>query len=507
MCRIITGNARPVDRGLGSWLLRMVLRTQFRAAIAGILGVTALGTTATPVLTSREVLASATGFGSAVTVYHGNGLGTGVENPTTALRRLRKAWTSPKLDGALYGEPLVYAGRVYAATENDTVYAFAADTGRIIWSRQVGAPVPASNIPCGNISPHLGITGTPVIDPARQEIFVVADEVAGASGGSHHLVGLDLYSGRIELNKAVNPPKSIPTALLQRPGLALDNGKVVIAFGGNYGDCGTYHGAIAAVPEAGGVAKYYVFDRAKGEREGAVWMGGGAPLVDSKGNIWVAVGNGSKSSLPYDQSDSVTELSASLRREQFFAPSTWAEDNRTDADLGSATPAFVGGYVFQVGKGHVAYLLDPGRLGGVGGQVAKMPLCTEDPGGGLAVQGGTVYVACGEGVTAVRISAQAPHMSVLWTTSKTPSGASINGPPIVAGGLVWSLDAYGTLWGLNRASGVHVTQERTGGGEANHFPTPTVADGLLLAPTTDQLFAYDGTAGRPPPPLPVPSGA
>ncbi len=438
--------------------------------------------------------------GSDWTVYGGNALGTGTQNAATALYPLTPAWESPALAGQLFGQPLSYAGRVFVATERDYVYALAARTGRILWSRRVGTPVPASSLPCGDISPDVGVTGTPVIDAARHEMFVLADESSPGTGVSHHLVGLDLYTGRVELDQRVDPPRSTPAALLQRPGLALDHGEVVVAFGGNYGDCGNYHGSLAAVPETGGVARYYLVDSGPGERQGAIWMGGAAPVVDGAGNIWFAVGNGSRSSPPYDYSDSVTELGPSLRREQYFAPASWAQDNRTDADLGSTAPALVDGYVLQVGKGHVAYLLDPARLGGIAGQVASMHLCDQDPHGGVAVVGDVAYVACGNGVSAVRVRRSAPHLSLLWTTPGTPSGASVNGPPVVAGGLVWSVDAYGTLWGLRPSTGAHVVSRRTGAGEADHFPSPAVADGLLLVPTTDHVFAYRGPGGLPPAP-------
>jgi ribosomal protein L24E len=509
---------------LKTWLARSVTRGRGRSAggkaaagagggaLAALLAASLAGTPVTaataragPRPGAAHEAPAAQGFGSEWTVYHGNSLGTGVDTSGTNLSPLRSAWVSPVLDGQLYGEPLVYAGRVFAATEHDTVYELAADTGRVIWSRHVGTAVPQSDLPCGDIAPEVGITGTPVVDPTRHEIFVVADELSGGSNVSHQLVGINIYNGNIELDQALNPPGSTPTALLQRAGLALDDGQVVVGFGGNYGDCGTYHGTVAAVPAAGGTSRYYVVDSAPGEREGAVWMGGGAPLVDSSGNIWVAVGNGSQSGSPYDYSDSVTELSADLSREQYFAPAGWGYQNAHDQDLGSTAPAFVDGFVVQVGKAHEAYLLGAGHLGGIGGQVAAVPLCgSSDPDGGLAVSGTTVYVPCGEGVTALQVSRSAPYLRVLWTTGKTPSGVSINGPPIVAGGLVWSLDAYGTLWGLNPSTGSHVATQQTNAGEPDHFPTPAVADGLLLVPTTDQVFAYDGPAGLPPPPPPVP---
>ncbi len=466
----------------------------------------ALPATSPPVPAARAVPGGG-GSGTSWTVYHGDPLGTGVARLASGLLPLRLAWRSPPLDGQLYGEPLASAGRVLVATERDTVYALAASTGRILWMRHLGAPVPSRDLPCGDIAPDVGITGTPVVDPARHEVFVVADELRRGLATSHHLVGIDLYDGRVELDEAVDPPRSDPSALLQRPGLALDRGQVLIAFGGNYGDCGNYHGTIAAVPEVGGRPRYYLVDAAAGERQGAVWMGGAAPLVDPEGNVWFAAGNGSQSGPPYDGSDSVTELSSSLRLEQLFAPSTWPQDNRSDLDLGSTAPAFVGAYVFQVGKRHVAYLLSRSHLGGIGHPLVSMPLCEQDPHGGSAVLGSTVYLACGEGVTAVRTSSRPPRISLLWTTPPGPSGAPVDGPPIIAAGLVWSLDTDGTLWGLSPANGHHVVEEQTHAGEANHFPTPAVAEGLLLAPTTDRVFAYSGPAGPPPAPVDRRSGS
>ena len=69
------------------------------------------------------------GFGSNWTTYHGNAEATGVDAAHTKLLPSRRAWTSPVLDGQLYGEPLVADGRVVAATENDTVYVMAAAAG------------------------------------------------------------------------------------------------------------------------------------------------------------------------------------------------------------------------------------------------------------------------------------------------------------------------------------------------------------------------------------------
>jgi hypothetical protein len=114
------------------------------------------------------------------TVYHDGPAGRGVAAGVGSVDTAARAWTSPALDGQLYGEPLVFGDRVFVATENDTVYALSAATGAIIWSARLGTPVPSTLLPCSNINPTVAITGTPVIDPARHVIFVVADELAGA---------------------------------------------------------------------------------------------------------------------------------------------------------------------------------------------------------------------------------------------------------------------------------------------------------------------------------------
>ena len=212
------------------------------------------------------------------TVYHGDALGSGVDTSgVTFASPPSAAWPPVALDGEVYGEPLEATGRVFVATENNNVYAIAANTGAVLWETNVGTPVPSGDLPCGNISPTVGITGTPVIDEARGEIFAVSDDLVAGPEAVHHLVGLNIYTGNIELNQAISLPGSDQLAQLQRTGLNLSNGQVVLGFGGNAGDCGTYHGWVVAIPEDGGTQLSYEVDKASGQREGAIWMGGAAP--------------------------------------------------------------------------------------------------------------------------------------------------------------------------------------------------------------------------------------
>jgi Bacterial Ig domain/PQQ-like domain len=419
-------------------------------------------------------------------VYHGSAGGSGADPSGTSFSSAHQAWVSPKLGGQLFGEPLVLGSRVLVATEGDTVVALSATDGSILWSTTVAAPVPSGDLPCGDITPTVGITSTPVVDSTRNEVFVVADELVG-SAVRHDLFGLDVTTGAVLLDQPVDPPGSDPKAQLQRVALTLDAGRVVIGYGGNSGDCSDYHGWLVAAPEGGGALTTFEVDAAAGESQGAIWMGGAAPVVDGNGNLWVAAGNGSSNTAgdPYDDSDSVLELSSSLTLLQYFSPSTWLHDNLTDADLGSSSPAVLpDGLVFQAGKSGTGYLLQGSSLGGIGGQVAQLAgLCGGVVDGGDAFANSVVYAPCSGGVVAVRVGASPPSLTRLWQTSTKSKG-----PPILAGGLVWTITGS-TLYGLDPATGAPSVQF-TLSGEANHFPTPSVGDGLLLAPATDQVYAF-----------------
>ena len=97
----------------------------------------------------------------------------------------------PRFAGHLYAQPLYWqppgsaTPMLIVATEDNGVHAIDARSGREIWSRSLGRPVPLSTQPCGNIDP-LGITGTPVIDPATQSLYVAA--MTGDASGAHHRI-------------------------------------------------------------------------------------------------------------------------------------------------------------------------------------------------------------------------------------------------------------------------------------------------------------------------------
>ena len=100
-----------------------------------------------------------------------------------------------------------------------------------------------------------------------------------------------------------------------------------------------------------------------------------------------------------------------------------------------------------------------------------------------AVSGSIVYLPCLTGVTAVQTTQSPATLKVLW------QGTAGGGPPIVAAGLVWTIGQNGTLYGIDPATGT-VNQQASIGTPANHFPTPSVADGLLLAPSANRVVAF-----------------
>jgi outer membrane protein assembly factor BamB len=405
-------------------------------------------------------------------VYHGNDTRTGVASGFPALHGgLVQAW-SATLDGAVYGEPLGVSGRVMVATENDSVYSIDPANGRVAWRRHLGTPVPLSSLPCGNIDP-LGITSTPVYDRASGSLFVVAE----LAGPHHVLFALDASTGVVRWSRSVDLPGDSPLAHQQRAALALGNGYVYVGFGGLAGDCGAYRGKVVGVPVSGHGAT--IAYRVPVAREGAVWATGG-PVLDTHGNLYVSVGNGS-STTTYDGSDSVLELSPTLKLRSRFAPSQWAQDNASDADLGSLSPVLVpGGWVFIAGKSGIGYVLRAGALGGIGGQVSSRLVCAAF--GGAAQSGSTIYVPCSDGLRMIQIGSSG-SIRLGW---KAQAGA--NGPPVIGGGAIWSLAlGSGELQALSPLTGAVLAQIAVG--PVPHFASPTLWDGLVLVGTMHGVTA------------------
>jgi outer membrane protein assembly factor BamB len=264
-------------------------------------------------------------------------------------------------------------------------------------------------------------------------------------------------------------------AMQERGALLFAAGRIWVPFGGLAGDCGNYKGRVVGVNAGGrhGAIAYTV----PTTREAGIWTPPGPSFGGTY--LFVAVGNGAATfGDSYDKSDSILKINTSAHLAQYFAPSSWRDDNATDADLGSQGPALVGNWVFADGKRGAAYVLRRDRLGGIGGAVDRVDLCTSF--GGTAVVGSRVYVPCTDGIRAVRIDSTG-QLHAVWHAA-----GQVIGSPVVGGGRVWSLDpGGGQLYALNPTNGSVVNSVSVGA--TSRFATPAIYGYRMFVPTLSGL--------------------
>jgi hypothetical protein len=342
------------------------------------------------------------------------------------------------VNGAVYGQPLVDDGQLLVNTENNYVYGLDPVSGAILWSRHFGEPPLASAIGCADLSPTMGITGTPVVDQATETEYLVEDEyVSGDSGPeADYMHALNLNDDGAEepgfpvqiAGTASNDPSVTfnPTYELQRPGLLLMNGVVYASFGAHC-DISPYQGWVVGVAETGKLTTMWTdMSEAVGDG-GGIWMAGGGLVSDGSGQILFATGNGTSNETPTpgdtppgDLSESVVRLTVqsngSLKPTDFFEPYDASTLDANDLDFGSGSPvalpdAYFGTKTYpdlavEVGKEGYVYLLNRANLGGFeqGPDGTDNVLGRYGPNGGVwsspAVwpgDGGWVYLPTGSG--------------------------------------------------------------------------------------------------------------
>jgi outer membrane protein assembly factor BamB len=433
---------------------------------------------------------------------------------------------APRFPGHLYAQPLYWrppgstSGMLVVASESDVVSAIDAASGRILWSRSLGTPEPLTEFACGNIDP-LGVTGTPVIDPASGTLFVDA-MVRGAAGPSHQIFALSLADGSIRSGWPVDVAAALrrlglefdPRVQNQRAALALLGGNVYVGYGGFFGDCADYHGWVVGVGESD--PRHVVAWRTRA-RGGAVWAPGG---IASDGTfLYFATGN-TMDTTQWADGEAVFRMPPDLRSfggpGSFFAPADWHALDEDDLDLGGTNPlpfAVHSGLGMQrlllaLGKDGNAYLLDPLDLGGVGGalrtaRVATAPIRTSPvvyPAGGaamIAFQGHGADCPAGEhgDLTVLRIDGIKPlAVSTAWCGAMTGRGS-----PIVtttdgrSDPIVWILGAEGDnrLHGFRGDNGAPLYTSLTPLAGLRHFQTLIAADNRLFVGADGRIYAFD----------------
>jgi outer membrane protein assembly factor BamB len=390
---------------------------------------------------------------------------------------LHRAWAKD-LGNAVYGEPLVVGNTLVAATEGNLVVGMNARTGHRRWSTGLGSPQPQSGLPCGDIDP-LGITGTPAYDTSTGSVFVVAE----TRGGHHTLWALNAATGHRRWHRSLDVlPDRNRSAEQQRSALLVENGRVIVTFGGLAGDCDNYVGYVTSTPTSGtGKTYHYAVPTA---REAGMWATGG-PVLGANGHVYAASGNGAQLDGRWDKSDSVTELGAKkLHRLSVFAPRSWRNDNQRDLDLGSSSPASVPRVhrIVIAGKRGTVYLLRQ-HFRGVGSAVARLDGCAAF--GGPAVVGRTVLMPClgQHQIRALHVGRHGMHW--VW------SADALYSSPVVAGSRVYVADRdTGDLVVLRLRNGSVVQRINAGG--LTHFPSSVVDGGFVFVPTLTGVTAFHG---------------
>jgi hypothetical protein len=274
------------------------------------------------------------------------------------------------VDAQVYAQPLyvenlnISGGShnvVFVCTESNSVYAFDADVGGTpYWHVNLGLPYSPA---CGDLTPVVGITGTPVIDLSSGTMYL---DTKLAAGPAHKLHALELSTG----NEKFGGPMTISTTAFsaavqhQRPGLLLLNGVVYVCFG-SHCDQGSYHGFVLGY-DATNLSRLYSFNTTSTGSQGAVWSGGMGPAADSSGNIYVMTGNGTFDG-GANFGESMIKLSGALSVLDYATPTNWASLNSGDTDFGSGGPVLLPThYAVGMGKDGKMYLADVNNLGHVG---------------------------------------------------------------------------------------------------------------------------------------------
>jgi outer membrane protein assembly factor BamB len=295
------------------------------------------------------------------------------------------------ISGHVYAQPLFWKpkgtkhGLVIVATESNTVYALNESNGKVVWQTpQLAQPMPLSQLPCGNIDP-MGITGTPVIDPASARLYFNAMTKTG-SGARHMLYALSLADGSVISGWPIDMQSQMTTKGAsfdssvhgERSALLFFKNKLYVNYGGHFGDCGDYRGTVAQIDTDTATVEAVWQTRATG---GGIWAQGGA-AGDDGNNIFVTTGN-TFGAGTWKDGEAIIRLHPGLAHSDdthdYFTPSNWKDLDNSDQDLGGteAIPIDIrvpgkAKRVIAFGKDGKAYLANRNNLGGIGGQIQSL---------------------------------------------------------------------------------------------------------------------------------------
>jgi hypothetical protein len=527
-------------------------------------------------LATLAALSSArSGAQTSVTTYHNDIGRTGQNLNETILTTSNVNATqfgklfSQAVDGQIYAQPLYLPGLsiggqthnvVFVATENDTVYAFDADTNAganasPLWKASMltsahgaasgAAAFPASEL-AADITPLVGITGTPVIDPTTNTLYVVSKSLENGSA-VQRLHALDVTTGNEKFGGPVVVTATIagtgngsvsgqltfdPMWENQRPALLLVNGILYVGFAA-HGDNGPWHGWILAY-NAATLKQTSAYNASPNGVGSGFWMSGSglaadvlSPSTKPYGRLFATTGNGDYTGkTPYantmDYGDSILNLDLTNgvpKVQDEFTPFDQAALDAEDGDLGSGgvmliptqTTGSVPNLLVQVGKAGTLYLVNRDNMSGYNSSdavVQEMQYAVGVNGAWSTAaywNGNVYYMGRGDFLKSFalvngKLSTSPTKSTEVYNYPGATPSISANGN---TNGIVWTIDseAYGTsgnaILQAHNASNVAQTlyssstnSSRDSAGPAIKFSVPTVVNGKVYVGTGTQVSVY-----------------
>ena len=485
---------------------------------------------AMPLFGAMLLVSLANAFGDVnVTQYHNNAARDGLYiDPaftTNAAANLKRDTNfNGAIAGAVYAQPLYIEGGpggralVIVVTESNYVYALDAATGTVVWQSNVGAPVAASHLPCGDIPP-LGITGTPVVDLSARTMFF--DAMTTPDGGTtkrHLIYALNVDTGTtnsgwpVDVNATAKFGTNSFTSGTQnqRSALGLFDGYVYVTYSGLDGDCSTYYGWIVGVQENDPSS---VLAWATTARGGGSWGVGGV-ATDNGTQPFITTGNTFGAGSTWGGGEAVIRFQPgpvfSGLTNDYWVPTNWPSLDTADQDLSGCGPLIVdvpgatpSQLVVALGKDGNEYLLNRTNLGGITvplaqahltGQQLRQAAVTYRTALGTYVAFGT---DAGQQIIAFRITPTSPPtIQSVWTSTDngrgSPFATSTDGSNNV---IVWVVGNEGDqrLHGFNGDTGAVVYN----GGGANElmsgtrrFSTAIAARGRIYVANSNRVYAF-----------------
>ncbi len=475
------------------------------------------------------------------------------------------------VDGQVYAEPLYLPNLtvngathnvVFVATENDSVYAFDADATSAIaplWKVSLlpsGATAVSNNtVNCGDLTPEIGITSTPVIDSSTGTLFVVSYDTEGGNEvyrlhALNVLTGADKWpaivlSGSVPgtgVSSSGGTAKLNPLTNRQRVDLLLENGKIYIGFS-SFCDGGAYNGWILSYSySTTAFTQANVYDDVPNGSDGGIWSGSGGGIAgDPNGDVYYISGNGTfdANTGGPDYGDSFVKLNGSLQVQDYFTPYNQLCLSQGDVDLGAGGPLVIpsANVVISAGKEGRPYVVnttnmgkytaDPNLVcGGTDSNSTTIDKVQQElpPGtvGGL-FSTPTLYTSSTGAQDVYFTQSNGPTRAFTFSggklsTAATSSSSGNGGDPVVSSngttagtGIVWDQDYGGELHALNPAnlaveywnSGMNSSRDGLPG--EVKYATPTVANGEVFVglPAGLAIFGLLGTSPPPPPATPT----